>query len=152
LTDNVDRATRSRMMAAIRGKDTKPEKIVRRALYAEGFRYRLHVRGLPGRPDMVLPKWCAVIFVHGCFWHRHDCRYFRFPKTRRVFWRTKIEGNCARDRYAARELLVAGWRIATVWECAVRDATPSAVSGVLARLARWLRSPARRILALKGPN
>jgi len=106
-------------MAAIRGKDTKPELMIRRGLHAKGFRYRLQGRGLPGRPDLVLPKYHAVIFVHGCFWHRHDCPMFRWPQTRREFWREKINGNARRDAEAIGFLLDVGWRVGIVWECAL---------------------------------
>ena len=105
-------------MAAIRGKDTKPELLIRRGLHAKGFRYRLQGRGLPGRPDLVLPKHHAVIFVHGCFWHRHDCPLFRWPQTRQEFWREKIDGNARRDANAIGLLLDTGWRVGIVWECA----------------------------------
>lgn len=117
MVDVVDPATRSRMMAGIRGKDTKPEMLVRRALHKAGFRYRLHVKDLPGRPDIVLPKYRTVIFVHGCFWHGHDCKHFKWPKTRAEFWRKKIEGNVTRDRIAVSELERRGWRVITIWEC-----------------------------------
>lgn len=108
---------RSRNMAAIKGKDTKPEMLVRRALHRAGFRYRLHVRELPGRPDIVLPKYRLVIFVHGCFWHHHRCPAFVWPKTRAAFWREKIEGNAKRDRKVRAALRASGWTPIVVWEC-----------------------------------
>jgi DNA mismatch endonuclease (patch repair protein) len=121
VTDIVDKQTRSRMMAGIRGKDTKPELALRRALHARGFRFRLHARNVHGRPDLVLPKHGAVVFVHGCFWHRHaGCRYTTTPSTRPEFWQTKFEANVARDLAVKRALLEDGWRVATVWECALR--------------------------------
>lgn len=104
-------------MAAIRGRDTKPELIVRRALHAAGLRFRLHRKDLPGRPDIVLPKYRTVIFVHGCFWHHHNCKYFVWPKTRAEFWRQKILTNQKRDRIVQRSLASAGWRVVVVWEC-----------------------------------
>jgi DNA mismatch endonuclease (patch repair protein) len=134
--DVVDRATRSRMMAGIRSKNTKPEISIRRRLHGLGFRYRLHGRGLPGKPDIVLPRYGAVVFVHGCFWHGHDCRFFKEPKTRAEFWRAKIESNRANDRKHQATLMGKGWRVATVWECAVRKDADEAV----ARLVNWLRS------------
>ena len=97
MADVVDAATRSRMMAGIRGRDTKIEIAVRKALHARGLRYRTDVRGLPGRPDIVLPRWKAAILVHGCFWHAHDCGLCRIPATRPDFWREKLEGNAARE-------------------------------------------------------
>lgn len=117
MVDVVDKKTRSRMMSGIRGKNTKPEIIVRKALHAAGYRFRLHRKDLPGKPDIVLPKYKTVIFVHGCFWHKHDCRYFKWPKTRPDFWREKIEGNVERDRLAYEKLEEMGWRVKVVWEC-----------------------------------
>jgi len=105
-------------MAAIRGKDTKPEMLVRRYLHRAGFRYRLHAKDLPGKPDIVLPKYRAVIFVHGCFWHRHEgCKNAVMPKTNEAFWRKKLEGNVQRDRRNEEKLKKQGWRVLTVWEC-----------------------------------
>ena len=114
LADVHDRQTRSRNMAAIRGADTKPELIIRRGLHARGFRYSLHNRKLPGRPDLVLPKYRAVIFINGCFWHGHGCPLFKWPKSREDFWREKINGNVERDGKNLQRLSAAGWRIATV--------------------------------------
>jgi len=121
MTDIVDSQTRSRMMAGIRGKDTRPELALRRSLHALGFRYRLHAKGMPGKPDLVLPKFRAVIFVHGCFWHRHPgCRYASTPSTRPNFWASKFSANVARDHAVQIALLDAEWRVATVWECTLR--------------------------------
>ena len=118
MVDIVDKATRSRMMAGIGGKNTRPEMVVRKHLFAAGFRYRLHRRDLPGRPDIVLPKHKTVIFVHGCFWHRHaGCRFAATPATNAQFWQEKLDGNVERDRRATRALLAAGWRVLRVWEC-----------------------------------
>ncbi len=117
MADVVDKKTRSRMMSGIRGKDTKPELIVRRYLHRHGFRYRLHDRKLPGHPDIVLPKYQTVVFVHGCFWHRHDCARFVWPKTRKTFWAEKISGNVQRDQTNARLLREMGWQVLVVWEC-----------------------------------
>lgn len=111
-------------MSKIRSGDTKPEMIVRRLLFASGFRYRLHVRNLPGVPDLVLPKYGAVIFVHGCFWHAHEgCPRATVPKTNERFWREKLARNKARDETVRRELLESGWRILTIWECACTKKT-----------------------------
>jgi DNA mismatch endonuclease (patch repair protein) len=119
--DIVTPDVRSRMMTGIRGRDTKPELVVRRGLHAAGFRFRLHRGDLPGRPDIVLPKHQVVIFVHGCFWHRHEgCANFRLPMTNRKFWREKFARNVDRDTAAARELLNRGWRVLIVWECETR--------------------------------
>lgn len=123
LADVVSPATRSRMMSGIRGKDTKPELAIRRGLHALGFRYRLHARDLPGKPDIVLPRWRAVIFVHGCFWHGHDCHLFKWPKTRTEFWRQKITTNRQNDEKAVAALHAQGWRVLIVWECALKGRT-----------------------------
>src|SRR5699024_9235199 len=121
MADIVDRSTRSRMMSGIRGKDTRPELLLRRELHSRGFRYRLHAKHLPGRPDLILSKYNAVIFVHGCFWHRHSgCRYTTTPATRVQFWQAKFEANVARDLDVQQALASSGWRIAIIWECALR--------------------------------
>lgn len=139
MADIVDSVTRSRMMSGIRGRDTKPEIIVRSALHRLGFRFRLHVRNLPGKPDIVLPRYHAAIFVNGCFWHGHNCPFFRMPEAHEAFWRDKITRNKANDRKVRRSLLAAGWRVGLVWECALRGAgkNPDAVAR---RVAAWLRS------------
>ena len=122
MTDVHSPEVRSRNMAAIRGKDTKPELIVRRELHADGFRYKLHDRSLPGKPDLVFPKYRAVVFVHGCFWHMHRCRYGRVkPKTNAEFWQEKREGNVARDRRNLKALRADGWQVLVIWECWVRE-------------------------------
>lgn len=115
--------TRSYNMSQIKGKNTKPEMLVRRFLHANGFRYKLHDKTLPGKPDLVLPKYKTVIFVHGCFWHGHkDCRYFVVPKTRTEWWLNKINGNTANDAKALKALMKEGWKIITVWECNLKPA------------------------------
>lgn len=122
MTDIVDPATRSRMMSGIRGLNTKPEIIVRKALFATGFRFRLHRKDLPGCPDIVLPRLRVAIFVHGCFWHVHQgCRHARIPTSRREFWEAKLAANVARDVRAVDALLLEGWRVLVVWECATRS-------------------------------
>nr|WP_207623948.1 very short patch repair endonuclease [Rhodobacter calidifons] len=127
------------MMSGIRGKNTKPELALRRALHARGFRFRLHSGKVHGRPDLVLPKHRAVVFVHGCFWHRHKgCRYATVPATRPEFWRAKFDANVARDRTVRTTLLDGGWRVATVWECALRKPDQVAASAEL--LSTWLLS------------
>lgn len=139
MADIVSAHVRSRMMSGIRGKDTKPELLVRRALHAAGFRYRLHERTLPGKPDMVFPKYSAVVFIHGCFWHGHDCHLFRMPSTRTEFWQAKISGNVARDVRATALLRETGWRVGTVWECALKGREKLPVDDIVATLAVWLR-------------
>lgn len=115
--DVVDRATRSKMMSGIRGKNTKPELIVRKHLHRKGLRFRLHA-GLPGKPDLVFPKYRTVVFVHGCFWHRHEsCRYATMPANNAAFWQEKFMANVQRDARVTRELEGAGWRVLVVWSC-----------------------------------
>lgn len=140
MADIVDKATRSRMMSGIRGKNTKPELEIRRELHRRGFRYRLHQRHLPGKPDLVLKKHNAIIFVQGCFWHGHDCSLFKWPTTRRRWWRTKIEATRERDERAITDLKVSGWRVAQVWECALKGPGRIGSNYVLNRLENWLIS------------
>jgi len=139
MADVVDSATRSRMMSGIRARNTKPELLVRQMLHRMGFRFRLHVRKLPGTPDIVLPRWQAVIFVHGCFWHGHDCPYFRLPKTRTEFWRDKIASNQLNDNNAKQALQAVGWRVGIVWECALRGANRN-IENVARQLEQWLHA------------
>lgn len=142
MVDVVSPEVRSRMMSRIRTRDTLPELQVRRYLHSRGFRFRLNDRSLPGCPDVVLRKWNVVIFVQGCFWHGHkNCRYFRLPGTRSDFWSAKIHANVARDKLCAEQLDEGGWRVALVWECALRID----IEGTLARLDEFLRSSERVI-------
>lgn len=133
-------------MAAVRATDTKPELLIRRALHARGFRYRLHVSAIPGKPDLVLPRYRAVVFVHGCFWHGHECSQFHWPRTREVFWRDKISGNCARDAAVRLRLLDGGWRVATIWECALRGRNRLPFAEIIDSLGAWLSSDEKEIL------
>ena len=126
------------MMAGIRGKDTKPEMIIRRGLHRMGFRYRLHDSRLPGKPDLIFPRYQAVIFVHGCFWHCHDCHLFKWPSSRKAFWREKIEGNRKRDSLSSRKIQDTGWRVLTVWECACKGRTRRSEAEVVEAVANWL--------------
>lgn len=108
-------------MSRIKSKDTKPEMLVRKFLHANGFRYRLHVKDLPGKPDIVLPKYRTVIFVHGCFWHGHEgCKYYVMPKSNQEFWSTKILGNVNRDKQHAAKLKKEHWRVINIWECELK--------------------------------
>lgn len=140
MADIVSAAVRSRMMSGIRSINTKPEMVVRQGLHRRGFRFRLHDRRLPGSPDMVFPRYRATLFVHGCFWHGHDCHLFKWPSTRTEFWRAKITRNRAVDALANAALLEAGWRVGSVWECAIKGRTRLPVDDVLASCADWLGS------------
>lgn len=123
MTDTLDTERRSWNMSRIRSRHTKPELLVRSALHRLGYRFRLHRRDLPGTPDIVLPKYRTVLFVHGCFWHRHSgCKYAYTPKTRLEFWQAKFAENEARHRRQARELRKMGWRVYVIWECETRQA------------------------------
>ena len=151
MADIVGKATRSRIMARIRGKDTRPEMLVRRGLHARGFRYRLHDRRLPGRPDLVFAQYRAVILVHGCFWHGHHCHLFRWPKSRAEFWRRKITGNRERDAGNLARLRAHGWRVLVIWECALRGSRRHPLDSVLNDAVAWLSS-ADRCRELEGAN
>jgi DNA mismatch endonuclease (patch repair protein) len=125
------------MMAGIQGKNTKPEMIVRRMLFASGYRFRLHRRDLPGAPDIVMPGRKVAIFVHGCFWHlHHGCRYAKMPATRPDFWKAKLEANVARDRRTIQMLQTLGWRVLCVWECVTRDA--EAATSLQHAMSTWI--------------
>ncbi|MGV6872366.1 very short patch repair endonuclease [Pseudochelatococcus sp. B33] len=124
MTDTLSPLARSERMSRIRDRDTKPELRVRRLLHSLGYRFRLHRRDLPGSPDIVLPRHHAVIFVHGCFWHRHDdpnCRLARMPKSRLDFWGPKLASNQVRDERVRQSLIALGWRVLVVWECEIKD-------------------------------
>ncbi|MCY3546047.1 MAG: DNA mismatch endonuclease Vsr [Gemmatimonadetes bacterium] len=142
MTDIVDSQKRSEMMSRIRGRDTKPELIVRRIAHRLGFRFRLHRKDLPGCPDIVFPRYRAVIMVHGCFWHRHpECRYAYTPKTRVRFWQDKFENNVVRDRRNEVALRELGWRVLVIWECEVND-----LGAVEERIEAHLKVPDGRLV------
>ncbi|WP_224407039.1 very short patch repair endonuclease [Afifella sp. IM 167] len=125
LTTSETRGARSAQMARIRARDTKPEMRVRSALHSAGLRYRLHAKGLPGKPDIVFPRARVAVFVHGCFWHQHPdpaCKLARMPKSRLGFWRPKLEGNRARDERVRVELEELGWAVIEIWECQTKSA------------------------------
>lgn len=138
MPDVVDAPTRSRMMSGIRGRDTKPELLIRKGLHARGYRYRLHPRTLPGKPDLAFPSRKAAIFIHGCFWHGHDCPLFKWPSTRAEWWRAKIEGNRVRDRAVRAKLAGMGWRQLRVWECALKGRQRRDPDALLDLVANWL--------------
>lgn len=136
MTDIMAPSERSALMSRIRGVDTKPELFVRRTLHAMGYRFRTHVRELPGCPDLVFSKRRAVIFIHGCFWHRHGCSKTYSPKTRKAFWREKFVGNVSRDKQNQRLLTEAGWQVLVVWECEVESD-----ASILERVVAFLGPP-----------
>jgi DNA mismatch endonuclease, patch repair protein len=136
MADVHDKETRSYNMSRIRSKDTKPEMIVRKFLFSKGFRYRLHVKDLPGKPDIVLPKYKTLIFVHGCFWHGHKgCKYFVVPQTRTEWWLDKINGNKANDIKNIKLLKKSGWKVIQIFECKLKSSnTPSTLSSLITKL------------------
>lgn len=137
MADVVSPAVRSRMMSGIRGKGTKPEIVVRKALFAAGYRFRLHRKDLPGSPDIVMPGRKVAIFAHGCFWHMHaGCGNAKLPATRPEFWKAKLRGNVERDRRATEALRSMGWRVLTVWECGTRDR--EVVAKLSTTLSKWI--------------
>ena len=141
MSDIVDSSARSRMMAAIRGRDTKPEILVRAALHARGFRFGVWSARLPGRPDIVLPKWKVALFVQGCFWHWHECHLSKMPASNRVFWETKLARNRERDVHVQIAVVSMGWRVALVWECALRGkAALGRFESSMDQLADWIRN------------
>jgi DNA mismatch endonuclease (patch repair protein) len=139
MADVLTSAQRQLNMSRIRGRDTKPELLIRHGLHARGLRYRLHDGKLPGRPDLVFPRHHAVILVHGCFWHGHDCPRFQLPATRQEFWLEKIEGNRRRDINSHEALLAAGWRVLTVWECSLKGVGKWPSGAVLDACANFVR-------------
>jgi DNA mismatch endonuclease, patch repair protein len=134
---------RSRMMAGIQSKNTKPERVIRSGLHNLGFRYHVNYQKLPGKPDLVFPRYRAVIFVHGCFWHHHDCHLFRWPTTREEFWKRKILGNVERDKKTVGMLVSSGWRVLIVWECSIKGKTRMPIKEALDECAMWLKSQTR---------
>lgn len=138
MVDIVSPSVRSRMMSGIKGKNTRPELIIRKALHARGFRYRLHAANIPGKPDIVLARYHAVIFVHGCFWHGHDCPLFRLPSTRTEFWQVKITRNRIRDAEVSEKVTQQGWRILSIWECSIKGRTKLGVDTVVELAISWL--------------
>jgi DNA mismatch endonuclease (patch repair protein) len=151
VADVHDKEARSRNMAAIKSRNSKPELFIRRGLHALGFRFRLHDRGLPGTPDLVFPRHKAVVFVHGCFWHRHDCHLFKWPQTRKEFWEQKIGRNAQNDEAALAELRARGWRVAVVWECALKGPGRLDRQQAIWSLATWIRSD-RVSLEVRGKD
>ena len=135
MADTFTKAERSRIMAAVKSKDTTPELVVRRLVHAMGYRYRLHVRSMPGSPDLVFPRLRKVINVNGCFWHLHDCSRCRIPSSRRRYWVAKLHRNAERDKQVRRALRRAGWQVLVLWECQTR---PTTLARLRAKVVRFL--------------
>jgi DNA mismatch endonuclease (patch repair protein) len=152
MVDIVDASTRSRMMSGIRSKDTRHEIEIRKKLFSLGYRYRLHDSRLPGKPDIILPRYKAVVFIHGCFWHAHDCELFKMPSTRVAFWRQKLDRNKQKDRENNNALKNLGWRISTIWECSFRGTgkkREKEIDAIVNKIVKWLRS-GKNSLEIKG--
>jgi DNA mismatch endonuclease (patch repair protein) len=150
MVDVLTPAQRHLNMSRIRGRDTKPEMMIRRGLHAIGFRYRLQDRTLPGRPDLIFARHRAVIFVHGCFWHGHDCPLFKLPVTQRDFWKEKISSNRARDKKVEEALLEQGWRVAVVWECSLKGRGKKSTGEVMRQCSSFLLSSEIAYLCIRG--
>ena len=147
MADVVDVKTRSRMMSGIRSKNTRPELLIRSLLHRAGFRFRLHKKTIPGRPDLFLSRYKAAIFVHGCFWHGHDCSLFKMPGSRTRFWQEKIGHNQLRDQRTHQDVLAAGYRCLTIWECALKGPARIGEPELLTAIVEWLvsDSPSKEI-------
>lgn len=141
--DTVDKATRSKIMSSVGQRNTGAEIKIRKALHSFGLRYRLHYKSLPGSPDIVFPKYRAVIFVHGCFWHVHGCKYSMLPGTRREFWREKFEANKKRDSKNYDALTQRGWRVFVVWECLIKHRQENELRILCSEIFDWLKSSRR---------
>lgn len=151
LADIVDPEKRSEMMAGIRSKNTRPEKIVRKTLHAQGYRFRLHRKDLPGKPDIVLPKWKTVVFVHGCFWHGHDnCPLYRLPKSQAAFWEKKITSNRIRDAKTEEKLAGLGWRVVEIWECASKGRAALSAEDLCLALDGAIKTKHRSKIEIRG--
>ncbi|MCZ7596706.1 MAG: very short patch repair endonuclease [Gammaproteobacteria bacterium] len=151
MVDVVSPETRSRMMSGIRGKDTNPEMLIRRSLHKQGFRYKLHESTLPGRPDLAFPRYRAVIFVNGCFWHGHDCHLFKWPGTNLDFWRKKIGRNREKDNESLAALDDLGWRVLVIWECALKGRNRLPFDVVVRDVSYWLTEGQNNV-RIRGHN
>lgn len=139
MADVHDDVTRSHNMSCISGKNTKPELTIRKGLHGQGFRYRLHNPLLPGKPDMVFPKYGAIILINGCFWHQHECHLFKWPSTRKEFWRKKILSNKERDKRNLETYQQLGWKVLVIWECALKGKERRPINEVIHTAANWLQ-------------
>jgi DNA mismatch endonuclease (patch repair protein) len=150
MTDVLTSEQRLLNMSRIKGRDTKPELLIRRGLHARGLRYRLHIRTLPGSPDLVFSRFRTAVFIHGCFWHLHGCPLSKLPATRPDFWRNKLEENVNRDRNAIKALQAEGWRVLVVWECAMRGQGRQDQNAMLDSIVQYIRSGTNSLLELSG--
>lgn len=150
MADVLTAEQRQLNMSRVRGKDTKPEMLIRRGLHARGLRYRLHCRSLPGRPDLVFPKYHIVVFIHGCFWHAHGCSLSKLPATRQEFWTQKLEGNVARDKKVIEALQTSGWRVLVIWECALRGPGRQSEKTVLDLAAQIIQASATQLFEISS--
>jgi DNA mismatch endonuclease (patch repair protein) len=144
MPDVHDAETRRRNMRAIKAENTRPEMIVRKICHSLGYRYRLHRKDLPGKPDLVFPKYQSVIFVNGCFWHKHDCYLFKLPETRRDFWLDKLSANAVRDEHKREALIDSHWSVLLIWECALKGPKRIPVTKLTSIIDCWLSNPNRR--------
>lgn len=140
MADTFSKKERSNLMSRIGSKNTKPEMKIRKGLHSMGFRYSLHDKNLPGKPDLKLPKYNTIIEINGCFWHGHDCTGFRMPKSRLDYWENKIEKNRSRDKKNINKLFEMGWRVLIIWECSMRGKYSQDLVGVLEKAKNWLLS------------
>ena len=150
MSDVVSPEKRSRMMSGIKGRNTKPEIIVRKALYRRGFRYRLHGKHLPGKPDLVFGRYNTVLFINGCFWHGHDCRLFKWPKSNVDFWKEKFEGNRRRDEKNVAQLQGDGWHVIIIWECAIRRKNDAERQRLFDRIELEIKNDNRTLISHAG--
>jgi len=152
MTDVHNASVRSRNMRAIKGKNTRPELLIRKALHARGFRFRLHRKDLPGNPDIVLSRYKVLIFVHGCFWHGHRCHLSKIPQTRTAFWLAKISGNITRDQLHQTQLLASEWRYAVIWECALKGKTRLRTDYLIDCVEDWIINSNSKSLEISGAS
>lgn len=149
--DIVSKNKRSKMMSGIKSKNTRPETLIRKALFSKGFRYRINVTQLPGKPDLVLKKHNAVIFINGCFWHLHNCHLFKWPSSRAEFWKKKITENSNRDKNNIEKLLNNGRRVLIIWECSVKGKTRLVFDDMIDEIESWLNSE-QKFKEIEGNN
>ena len=140
MVDIVEKTKRSQMMSGIKGKNTKPEIIIRKELFKIGFRYKINDPGLPGKPDLVFPKYKAVIFINGCFWHRHNCHLFKWPSSNVEFWHKKINKTVEKDKENIQRLTLSGWRVLEIWECSIKGKTKLCLNEIIDQTVNWIKT------------